>query len=1030
VADILLIGIREENKADFIVEFIKGLMSRGLSVSYAGAYYSEIRNRFVYDNIVNLLFFSSTYFREAHMKSKNFGSWKGFLDDIDFEKIEERLIIYINTYQYRDRFNREYFKSLKESFQEYLTGQLQDSLSELIRDLFRMSFLSFRSHYPEVVQLLDINCKSLTRIRRQVDTTEVAIEVEKLGNTFYSFMTECRSMRKEIIKSGAREARDKLEREKEEDEIKELLQLDGEETIPKLYCLLEKAYDGLPDQVDDENLRRLVEAERRYIRWETEIIDKGRPGNGTFRDLERSRRNVEIECSRDSSKAEILLGKVFPPKTISAAAISIEKRMYFDIQNRMPRKKIICINCRHILSKEEKEVELLLSEEEKEVELLFYPRRNPRDESDEISIDTLTERNEYSFDRARDAYSHDNIDRIIDEYVFVALHPSLIDIYFPVNGFMVEVDPEEPEIGLLSRRIATNGLEKHEESLGIDADLREHLHIFDLVEGEDVGARKSFGKLKPGQKMKGETDEKMKGETDDIVIFGRIEHLYRYLIGGGSLSSIYTLAYSVLRWLAMLLPPAALVSYFALKYFFPFHTGYVASILQAIGVFVGVSFAFWTLRTFILRYILEPMYSMAKWFSYIFLAALILGKIEYLGIEFLIIFSSILVLFVCLVFAEYVRSAILYELNESFKMIGYADSMRIENPECGNEEMVRVLKCNRFQTMVQRIGNFQLNGDILVFFNSELFPKINCIRRNDKDPPREMAYSSGILPESLRKRKKSKDVNELTYGKSRAWGSWRILKNIFLDKGRIEQGEEPSDEHLLNRRHMYIGPWDGVARQLGGAVPLFPQSVLFRSMIILAATSLLIFYFLFSHELSAVSLANWKDEIGFLEVFLCVIFPSVFVLLASGLRVQFWETAIITILYFFLLIQPHTTVLLVILLTLSSILFFFLLKFPIRQVIFYSLIYMDEKLRGNIVSFKNISDNSGIEGCDQDFIMIKGQEIKKNLLFTEFTASFLDGLEEKEVLFNEDFFNNIIRSPKWKVKRQEPVQRRNRTGDQ
>ena len=38
MADVLITCIREEDKDDFIVELIKGLMSRGLTVSYAGCF--------------------------------------------------------------------------------------------------------------------------------------------------------------------------------------------------------------------------------------------------------------------------------------------------------------------------------------------------------------------------------------------------------------------------------------------------------------------------------------------------------------------------------------------------------------------------------------------------------------------------------------------------------------------------------------------------------------------------------------------------------------------------------------------------------------------------------------------------------------------------------------------------------------------------------------------------------------------------------------------------------------------------------
>ena len=118
MADVLLVCIREEDRDDFAIEFIKGLMSRGLTVSYAGAFYRERLDEYVYDDVTNLLFFASTYFREAQMKSKNFKKWEGFLDSIDFEQIDARLIIYVSTRGIE-------VGALENKFRDYLKNSLR-----------------------------------------------------------------------------------------------------------------------------------------------------------------------------------------------------------------------------------------------------------------------------------------------------------------------------------------------------------------------------------------------------------------------------------------------------------------------------------------------------------------------------------------------------------------------------------------------------------------------------------------------------------------------------------------------------------------------------------------------------------------------------------------------------------------------------------------------------------------------------------------------------------------------------------------
>ena len=88
------------------------------------------------------------------------------------------------------------------------------------------------------------------------------------------------------------------------------------------------------------------------------------------------------------------------------------------------------------------------------------------------------------FDSARKLYAPENIGKVIDEKVMLALHPPLVNTFFPTNNFMLEVDPEEPEIGFLSGKVDMRRHQSLGTILKIDNKLRKKLMIYRFKEKE------------------------------------------------------------------------------------------------------------------------------------------------------------------------------------------------------------------------------------------------------------------------------------------------------------------------------------------------------------------------------------------------------------------------------------------------------------------------------------------------------------------------------------------------------------------
>ncbi len=979
MADILLVGVREEGKADFIIELVKELMSRGLVISYAGAYYCESKDCFVYDDITNLLFFSSTYFREAPMKSKRFETWEGFLGDINFKRTDVRAVVYVNTCMQEAELST-YFGNLKDDFSKFLKDSLKDQIVELLRNSFEMGFFQFESCYPEFVEILGVDRRKIIGIRKNADEQRSMIEKEWDSKVFESFIRNCMDIREEIMEEGIQEI--EIEMKKKKSTIKDVFEE---------FRDLRKEYKGLKEKEtlskEEKSRREKIEKEiaqlesnEEYAPLESKIFEKGKPKIGTLRKLKETQENLEIECLMDTSKANELvdrcLGSIF-----DRAEENHERAMYFDVLNRAPEKKILCI---------------CYEGNGKGINLYFYPEKPTEEGNEEPPRSRMGE-----FDPPRDVYAHENIERIVDEHIMLALHPSLVNIRFPDNDFMLEVDPEEPEIGFLSRRITMNKFEKIKEHLDIDTSLGDMLHLYRLDEDEKEGPGKRFHKVEP--------DYRTKKQKEDILILGRVEHLYELLIKNRIWRCIYREVFSILRWLVVLLPPAAIVLYLCSRLVSPHYSIFLSDVLPTIGVLLGIllgtAFAFWTLRTFALNYLLEPFYNMAKRFTYIFFAVIILVKVEFFKAEFLAIFVAIF-LFVGISFARYIRSAIFYEINKSFDIIEYNDTLEIRNRNSqNNPKTVNILKVGRFQTTVAKKGDDEANNTAEVLFNSDFFPAIRCIHKKIRTLPREMAYSSGIYLSQENKKKKSNSVEELIYRKPKAWGSWRILKNFLLDKGQIESRKKPDDEYSPSERLIYFGQWDSVMKNVGGSIPLFSQSVLFRSMIIIAIVAVLLFSFLFSGKV---------PEIGFLEVALFLVISSSLVLIAWKLRVQFPKVLLALVLFLLLLVQPHEMMIMLVV----PIFFFlmiavWLLIFPIKQMLFYLVIWIFEKCTGHIISAIDIYEDHEKKENEKSFLVMRGTEIKKNLLLTKLSMRLPTGLEEERTYFNEMFFYNIILSRSW-----------------
>jgi hypothetical protein len=156
--DVHVVCVREEEKNQFVVELIKGLISRGLVVGYTGACYCEQKAEYAYDDVTNLLFFSSTYFREGPMKSKNFRKMSEFLSNIDFENLDTKLIVFVinctaglteNSFSDETKSNRD------KNRQKNVRRQSESSVIRLVLDSTGVEFSKFHKKATRIPSNLD-----------------------------------------------------------------------------------------------------------------------------------------------------------------------------------------------------------------------------------------------------------------------------------------------------------------------------------------------------------------------------------------------------------------------------------------------------------------------------------------------------------------------------------------------------------------------------------------------------------------------------------------------------------------------------------------------------------------------------------------------------------------------------------------------------------------------------------------------------------------------------------------------------------
>ena len=938
MADVFVLCIREEDKDDFIVELIKGLMSRGLTVSYAGAFYSERKDQYVFDNVTNLLFFASTYFSEAQMKSKNFTTWEEFLNDIEFEQIDAKLVIYAVMCTRRID-----LKALREKHRlsfENLLNLLKDLAVELIRNSFEMEFQDFELHYPEIFKILCLDEKLFNESKDRIARGEVGASIGWESDAFYKFIRKCKQREREL---------------KEKNPMKE-----------------------------------------------------------TLEELEQLQEEVRMECHRDPSKAEVLILNFFGSDLIDKSLEFMEHAevvFYVDILGRTSHDNVVCFYYEEKCTGEE------------EVSLYFHTQRDIKGEIKRDSMKRFEmpiqgfgtlptpsspqiRRDEEKFSHPRDLYNPRTIKSLIDKKVMPALHPPLCDILFPVNNFMLELDPEEPETGFLSRKINLENCQTIEESLKIDSKLRKKIWIYKL-RSDNQNERFYLLRAK---------DRKEK-QWEKIVILGRLEDLYRIFISNRWYGRIYQPSFIILKFLVVLF-----IIFLALDILqaHPPDASGTSMFTKTIAVLLGAIFAYWALRTFVLDYLLEPIYVIMKWLSYLFLTtALLLGE-STLTQKIFQIFPFFILLSIIALSSSYVSSAILYELNSLFKIFDHNDVLETENLNSQNSKAdIHVLRPGRFQTIIRRNDNTEIGtdnaknvqDDIEIFFNSYLFSRIKCIHKNTKSFPRKIVYSSGISldrdKEELLEVLGNKEVEKLLYRKPITWGFWGAVRSFLLDKSEISQPGGPDDKYSPSDRFIYFGHWKHVIKCIGSAIPLFPQSVLFRNMIILIVLSGLVFNIFRLYGKHGAWLGNtiFSSKNPYLALFACLIIPFVWIYMSRKLKFRFWKIFLFLFFYLLLLLQPIPTVVLIMLVFLLAFLGF--MRFPLLQICYLLVIWLDEKIRGNIVSIRN--ENG-----------LRGTRIRKNLLVTQIFLSDPHYIEEERLYFNKQFFNEIISSAKWIKIRENP----------
>ena len=983
MADVFIACIRKEDREGFAVELIKGLMSRGLTVSYSGAFYNEEKDEYIYDDMINVQFLASAYFREADMKSKNFKTWQEFLESIDYGKIDEKLIIYAVM----DTQNID-FEALENDFCVFLEDELKDIIVELIRNSFEMSFSTFMSHYPEIVEILDIDQNLFRSLRTRLEeVVRFTVESEWGNDLFENFIEICMNTRNEIEEKGA-----------------------SEDTLQR-YRKLEKELSQPIERKELTEVEKLEfeTAQREYKLLEDEIFEKGIPSKEILGRLENAERKIETECLRNPEKGKFLVSEFFGTALIDRAAGNPERILFFDISQRIPKKEILCLYYGGGENKKESNLYYYpIGFVEREIEEPF--EQGSRMELLSSKLPPIT-RCQLGFDQPKELYSSEVITEIIDNHVMFALHPPLTNIHFPTNDFMLEVDDEEPEIGFLSRRINLEKPESLEENLRIATRLREKLHIYKYKRKRGRG---DFHEIEVG--------DKKYNQKENIIILGRIEDLYRVLIANKQYGRFYQLIRPALKFFTLL--AFAYLALDILQVYGLSSPRTVSAVLAAVAVLSGVTFILWTLRNFLLNYLFEPIYGILKWSLYIFTILLLspsarplvalsstLGSFRWPTSIFLLgalpresqiiaILSAFLSFFVLIcgiiLFVNYLDSIILHELNRLFGMLAYNDILKIRSSDIkGNDKTVCILQCGRYQTLVKK------NSDIEVFFNSDLFPRIKWICKRKGIPPREIAYSSGILFPLRDKKKLSpldkEPVRELVYRKQKTWGFWKGLENILFGKAQIELGDSYSKDSP-NDRFIYFGEWDYVVKYLGNTIPMFPQTTLFRNMIILIALSGLFLTIFRGHDVSLTNLMEWTKNVSLWSIVLYLIAPLMWIFFVRRFRIRFWKGLLVLVFLILISLQPFIIIM-------FSIFVFFvfllLFRFPLQQVWYFLRIWANEKWKGSLVSVIRQKDNLQIV------------KIQRNLLFTRMFISNSIGIEKERIYFNKRFFEDIMSSSEW-----------------
>ncbi|MBU7045385.1 MAG: hypothetical protein HXS54_03025 [Theionarchaea archaeon] len=907
MTDILLICIREEYKEDFIREFIMELISRGLTISYAGAYYNERGDKYVYDDDLDIPFSESISFEKAPMRSKNFVTWEGFLDNITFEQIDVKLVIYFNARRLDPA-------TLKEKLRHYLNDMVKDIIVEMIRDSFELSFSDFESRYRDIVDILGIDKRLLEKLRNHIEGSSLRGVDWWPSPALDIFISRCSRLKSKIEEGSLTEeyslnldeAQKELERECLKDPIK-----CGELIEEFLFSEIEKTLD-IPEGVMFLDISRRTQEHKILCLYNDVDTNKGKsrlffyPGKLAERHEELTEEEIETEAITSVIEEEKVIKVPFPPFEMTS----------------IPR------NC------------------------LFF-----------------------SWPGA--LLSPEAIESIVDHHIMPALQPPPIDIHFPVNDFMLEVDPEEPEIGFLSRRVYLNNFQTIEENLKIDTNLRKKVSIYRVAKDE-YSRYEKFTK----SNIRSTSDR----QKEDIFVIGRIEDLFKIFAANRRYGFIYKSLYDVLKFLALLA-----VIFLILKILETFILGFSEAIIVTflIAIIFGVTILFFmSFKRIILNYILDPMYEIIKGSFYILLVLILYPResTSYLSI-FLLFLASLTII---ALFNSHICSAILHDFNNSFKIIGRGDTLSIEGLNAESTGTLEVLKCGRFQTILKKDNN------ICVFSNLNLFSKIKWINKKTRTVERKMAYSSAIFlsPGDMKRSKPSeRDIGELVC---------RItLENTLFGKREIMlRGSEEVFSQI--DRHIYFGPWNQVMSHIENAALLFTRSMLskmVRRMVILAIFLGLVFniFRAYVYNRSFMEFTGSLGNIHFTEV--VVLIAVLWIYLARILKIRMWKASLALVFYLLIWFQPSSIGVLVFPFLLVAI---FFLQLPIKQAFYYFNIWWYEMKKGRIISIVN-KDN------------LRGTVVDRNLLATELKMYDSDGFEEKRIYFNEQFYNDVLTSSEWEI---------------